>query len=301
MRYWSATGEAIACRPMKPWEQYQEDTAELLRELGFTTGVNDSLTEPNGTVHEVDVSARRTLAGVDLLWIVECKLWRTQAVTIEKVAALKAIVDSVGADRGLLMSEGGFQSGAIRMAVQKNITLSSLADLRESAAEELLAAKVTAADRRLLNLTRRSVRELRTFGPEIPQILPALAAQLSPEDVDEFTMRPDAVNFLAGLEEIISKTGNAAFQALLPPDFNPAEMHRAWKDGVDTSVMDEAARMIGFLTQALNQGKLGDWPVTCPSPSGPKLAWSVPQLLQIVEPAIASLERTVAEQEGKVA
>ena len=125
---------------MKPWEQYQEDTAELLRELGFTAVVNDSLAEPNGTVHEVDVSARRTLAGVDLLWVVECKLWRTQSVTIEKVAALKAIVDWVGADRGLLMSEGGFQSGAIRMAMQKNITLSSMADLRESAAEELLAS-----------------------------------------------------------------------------------------------------------------------------------------------------------------
>jgi Restriction endonuclease len=286
---------------MKAWEQYQEDTAELLRELGFIAVVNDSLTEPNGTVHEVDVSARRTVAGVNLLWIVECKLWRTQAVPIAIVATLKAIVDGVGADRGLLMSEGGFQAGAIRMAVQKNITLSSLADLRESATEELLAARVTAADRRLLNLTRRSVRELRTFGPEIPQILPALAAQLSPEDVDEFAKRPDAVNFLAGLKEILDKTGNDDPQALVPPGFNPTEMRRAWKDGVDASVMNEAISMIGSLTQALNQAKLGDWPVVCFSPDGPKLTWSMPQLLQVVEPAIGSLERIVARQEGKVA
>lgn len=286
---------------MKPWEQYQEDTAELLRELGFTAVVNDSLSEPNGTDHEVDVSARRTLAGVDLLWIVECKFWRTQAVPIEKVAALKAIVDGVGADRGLLMSESGFQPGAIRMAGQKNITLSSLADLRENADEELLAARVTAADRRLLNLMRRSVRELRTFGPEIPHILPMLAVQLSPRDVDEFTTRPYAVNFLEGLAEITSKIRSIDFQSLVPPSFNPAEMHRSWKDGVDAPIMDEAASMIGFLAQALNQAKLGDWPVVCPSPGGPKLAWSMPQLLQVVEPALASLERIVAEQEGKVA
>ncbi|HEY6315007.1 MAG TPA: restriction endonuclease [Streptosporangiaceae bacterium] len=118
---------------MKPWQQYQQDAAELLRELGFTTVVNDSLTEPNGNVHEVDVSARRTVAGVDLLWIVECKRWNRR-VPIERVATLKAIVDGVGADRGLLMSEQGFQSGPIRMAVQKNITLSGLDDLRENAA-----------------------------------------------------------------------------------------------------------------------------------------------------------------------
>ncbi len=52
---------------MKRWEQYQHQTAELLRELGFTAVVNDSLREPNGAKHAVDVSARRTLAGVDLL------------------------------------------------------------------------------------------------------------------------------------------------------------------------------------------------------------------------------------------
>jgi hypothetical protein len=285
---------------MKAWERYQHETAELLRELGFTAIVDDSLTEPNGTVHKVDVSARRTLAGVSLLWVVECKFWNRR-VPKEKVGTLKATVDWVGADRGLLMSEKGFQSGAIRMAVQKNITLSGLVDLRENAADELLAARIIAADRRLLNLMRRSVMELRTFGPEIPHILPALAAQLSPEDVDEFTKRPDAVNFLAGLWEILDKTGNDDLQALVPPGFNPAEMQRAWKDGVDTSVMNEAISMIGSLTQALNQAKLGDRPVVCFSPDGPKLTWSMPQLLQVAEPAIGSLERIVAGQEGKVA
>jgi Restriction endonuclease len=285
---------------MKAWQQYQQDAAELLQELGFTAIVDDTLTEPNGTEHKVDVSARRTLAGVNLLWIVECKQWNRR-VPKERVATLKAIVDGVGADRGLLMSETGFQSGAIRMAVQKNITLSSLADLRENAAEELIASRVTAADRRLLDLTRRSVRELRTFGPEIPQILPALAAQLSPEDVDEFAERPDAVNFLPGLKEILDKTGNDDLQALVPARFNPAKMQRVWKDGVDAPVMTEAISTIGSLTQALNQAKLGDWPVVCFSPDGPKLTWGMPQLLQVVEPAIGSLERIVAEQEGKVA
>src|SRR5580693_10141071 len=125
---------------MRAWEKYQHDTANLLRELGFTAVKDGQLTEPNGTVHAVDVSARRTVGGVELLWVVECKLWNTP-VPKEKVAALKAIVDGVGADRGLTMSQSGFQSGAIQMAKQKNITLSSLEDLRANAAEELLAAR----------------------------------------------------------------------------------------------------------------------------------------------------------------
>ena len=103
---------------MKQWERYQHQAAELLRELGFSAEVNASLTEPNGAVHAIDVAARRTVAGVDLLWIVECKLWKRR-VPIEKVDALRSRVLNLGADRGLLMSESGFQSGAIRTAKQK--------------------------------------------------------------------------------------------------------------------------------------------------------------------------------------
>jgi hypothetical protein len=46
---------------MKQWERYQHQAAELLRELGFSTEVTASLTEPNGAVHEIDVAARRTV------------------------------------------------------------------------------------------------------------------------------------------------------------------------------------------------------------------------------------------------
>lgn len=44
---------------------------------------------------------------------------------------LKAIVDDCGADRGLIISEQGFQSGAVRATRKINITLSSVEDLRE--------------------------------------------------------------------------------------------------------------------------------------------------------------------------
>jgi hypothetical protein len=72
------------------WERYQHRTADLLRELGFTAAVNDPLLTTRGVVHKVDVSARIVLAGVEVLWIVEYKLWN-RAVPKEKVSALSAI------------------------------------------------------------------------------------------------------------------------------------------------------------------------------------------------------------------
>jgi hypothetical protein len=57
---------------------------------GFTAEVNDPLLTIRGVVHKVDVSARIVLAGVEVLWIVEYKLWN-RAVPKEKVSALSAI------------------------------------------------------------------------------------------------------------------------------------------------------------------------------------------------------------------
>ena len=59
------------------------------------------------------------------------------------------------------------------------------------------------------------------------------------------------------------------------------------------------ASVIGHLTQALNQGRLGDWPVLIKAPDAPKLAWSMPQLLGVVEPGLTLLEQQVDEQEAK--
>ncbi len=285
---------------MEPWEQYQHDTAELLRELGFTAVVNNSLAEPNGAVHAVDVSARKVLAGIDLLWIVECKLWNKR-VPMSVVGTLRTIVNDVGADRGLLMSEQGFQSGAIRQARQKNITLSSLADLRENAAEELLAARVTAAEERLMSLALRVNRDLRPFSLPTPRMLVAFAARLRPQDVEEFTTRPAAVDFVDGLVEMTNRIEGLTLDDHLAFMTHPAELTLPWRPGIDENVMDGAAVAIHYLTQALYQGRLGDLPVFVPADRAVKLAWSMRQLIEVVEPCLDGLDQKVAEQEDKAA
>lgn len=285
---------------MKAWQKYQHETADLLREMGFVVVVDDTLKEPNGTEHAVDVSARRTVGGVELLWVVECKKWKKR-VTKEKVAALKAIVDWVGADRGLAMSESGFQSGAIRMAEQKNITLSSLEDLRARAGEELMAARITEVERRVLNVTQKVIRDLRVFSTGTPHILPIMASRLSPDDWTELTALDEAPDFLPGVGDIIHRTGTQGIGDFMQPGTDVSGVRRKWKDGVDEAVMDKVSGEIGPMSQALDQGKLDNWPIVFIAATGAKLAWDMRQLLRVIESKLTVLEQVVAEQEYNAA
>ena len=102
------------------------------------------------TNHNVDVVVRSKHAGFEILWLTECKAWRT-AVPKEKVFALRSIVEDTGADRGFLMAERGYQSGALEAARLTNVVLTSLADLKETLAYDIGMAKLnmllTRADR----------------------------------------------------------------------------------------------------------------------------------------------------------
>jgi hypothetical protein len=116
---------------MPAWRDYQEQAAEFFRTLGMDANVDERVDGARGQ-HDVDVVVRATRAGIRQVWVVECKLWR-RSVTKLHVAALAQIIQDVGADRGIILSETGFQAGAIRLASMSNITLTSLAELNESA------------------------------------------------------------------------------------------------------------------------------------------------------------------------
>jgi hypothetical protein len=284
---------------VKQWELYQHQAAELLRELGFTADVNVGIEEPNGTVHAIDVAARRTIAGVDLLWVVECKLWN-KPVDIGPVRQLRGLLIDLGADHGLLMSESGFQSGAVMAAREKNITLTSLADLRANAADEILASRVSHAERRLMDLSLRVNRDLNPAGILAPRMLATFAAEIPPEVVEGFAARPEAVEFGEGIAEVWSQaagvTSNDAMAFAVYPD--------QWWPDADYGVMDEAASSIQFMTMALYQGRLGQWPALCSvrgeGHTGGRLAWSMRQLIDVVESTLPDLEERVRQQEALV-
>lgn len=110
------------------WARYQEEVAAFFRILGLDAETNQPVEGVRG-VHAIDVLVTGKLAGMDIQWLVECKQWRTR-VKKSAVLAHQAIVADVGADRGFVMAEAGYQSGALRVARQSNTQLTSLAKLR---------------------------------------------------------------------------------------------------------------------------------------------------------------------------
>jgi restriction system protein len=124
------------------WSDYQEEVAQFFRDLGLEAETNAPL-QGVRTSHNIDVLVRSKHAGLDLVWIVECKQWKSR-VKKEKVLALRAIVDDTGVDRGFIMAERGYQSGALEAARLANVMLTSLADLRETLGYELGMAQLRA-------------------------------------------------------------------------------------------------------------------------------------------------------------
>jgi hypothetical protein len=135
------------------WQDYQQEVASFFEGLGCTVQVEAEV-QGIRTRHKIDVWAISTRFGLFTRWVVECKLWQA-AVPKEKVFALRTIVDDVGADRGFLIAEGGFQSGAIEAAESTNITLVTLAELRASAEDDLQMLRLEATGRNLQRLSMR--------------------------------------------------------------------------------------------------------------------------------------------------
>jgi restriction system protein len=122
------------------WKDYQQEAAEFFRSLGLDAQT-DVRVEGVRTTHDVDVIVRSRHAGFAATWIVECKHWNTKVSKLH-VLALREIVNDYGADRGILLSETGFQSGAIEAASLTNVLVTSLAEVRVKAEHDVIAMRL---------------------------------------------------------------------------------------------------------------------------------------------------------------
>ncbi len=112
------------------WKEYQIEVAEFFRSLGLSAVVEKEIEGVRGK-HKIDVWVTFSQYGINIKWVVECKLWDSP-IPKEKVLTLQQIAQDVGADRSFLLSESGFQAGAIRAVGTSNTTLTNLKDLREN-------------------------------------------------------------------------------------------------------------------------------------------------------------------------
>jgi len=132
------------------WRRYQEQTAEFFRSLGCEADVEAKVLGVRAE-HKIDVWIRFKKFGLETKWVVECKHWNS-GVTKEKVLVLRSVVEDVGADRGILVSAAGYQSGAVRASEKTNITLTDLDGLKETAREDLLFSVIHRIETRAVEL-----------------------------------------------------------------------------------------------------------------------------------------------------
>lgn len=125
----------------KNWRLYQEEAATFFREQGCSTEVEAKVIGVR-TKHKIDVWVTFSRYGLECKWVIECKLWNKR-VSKEKVNALKTTVEDIGADRGIIICEKGFQSGALQAARGTNITLiPSFEEFKKTAKTDLNTLKL---------------------------------------------------------------------------------------------------------------------------------------------------------------
>lgn len=122
------------------WKDYQEKAAEFFRSLGLDAETDVTI-QGARTKHDIDVLVKSHFAGFDATWVVECKHWKSKVSKLH-VLALREIVSDTGADRGILLAEKGFQSGAIEAANLTNVQVTSLEHVKTSASTTINAMKL---------------------------------------------------------------------------------------------------------------------------------------------------------------
>jgi restriction system protein len=122
------------------WKGYQEEAAALFRSMGLDA-TTDVTVQGVRTKHDVDVVVKSHHAGFGVTWLIECKHWKTPVSKLH-VLALREIVSDFGADRGILLCEAGFQSGAIEAANLTNVQVTSLERVRTTAGGDISAMRL---------------------------------------------------------------------------------------------------------------------------------------------------------------
>ena len=122
------------------WKNYQIETANFFQSLGLSAETDVTI-QGIRTKHDIDVLVKSNHAGFEAIWIIECKYWQTKVSKLH-VLALRGIVNDTGADRGILLAENGFQSGAIEAANLTNVQVTSLSNVEKSASSAIIAMQL---------------------------------------------------------------------------------------------------------------------------------------------------------------
>lgn len=129
------------------WYNFQEEICEHFISLGASAQTNVDV-QGVRTSHAIDIFITTKFFGQDIKWIVEAKKWNYK-VTKLHVLALRAIVTDIGVDKGFIISEKGFQSGAIEASKNSNILLTTFNELKDKTKDFIQTEILKAYKKRL--------------------------------------------------------------------------------------------------------------------------------------------------------
>jgi len=121
------------------WYQFQEEICSYFQSLGVDAFTNVTI-KGIRTNHDIDILVKSKFLGQDIVWIIEAKKWKNKINKLQ-VLGLRSIVDDVGADKGFIISEKGFQSGAMESAQKTNVQLITYSELK-TLTKELIQSEI---------------------------------------------------------------------------------------------------------------------------------------------------------------
>lgn len=115
------------------WYNFQEKIKNIFINFGCFAETNVTI---NGvrTSHDIDIIVKSKFLGQNITWILEAKYWKRKISKLH-VLALRQIIDDIGVDKGFIISQSGFQKGAIEAAKNSNIELLTFEELEKFSQE----------------------------------------------------------------------------------------------------------------------------------------------------------------------
>lgn len=113
---------------VKDWGGFEQLVAELNKTGEVSVEHNVVLPGRSGAPRQIDVLIRHKQGLYEHLIVAECKFWN-KAVDRATVDSMATTVREVGASRGVIFSNNGFQSGAVTQAKADSIDLFLVRDL----------------------------------------------------------------------------------------------------------------------------------------------------------------------------
>ena len=132
----------------KNWQDLQNKVAYILQSCGYQVETPKTIQTVRGAV-EVDVLAKTD----EMTIICECKYWKYK-VPQNVIFSFRTIIQVIGANKGIVIAENGFQKGAYENAKHTNIELKTWSEFALQFKNKYLISNIE----KLLKIRRKLFR-----------------------------------------------------------------------------------------------------------------------------------------------